>query len=61
MTREQAQAELAGTWIFKEKGGMIALRDVTLIEAVQAYEAEQTLEQREPVANTPTIHAWPAL
>lgn len=61
MTREQARRELEGTWIFKDVNGMIALRDVELIQAVEAYEAEQALGRREPVSSIPTPHAWPAL
>lgn len=60
MTREQARRELEGTWVFKEVNGMIALRDVGLIQAVEAYEAEQVLGRREP-SSIPTPHAWPAL
>ncbi len=61
MTREQALSELAGTWIYKEIDGMIALREVALIEAVQAHVAEHTLQQSEPVTPTPASHAWPTL
>lgn len=45
MTREQARKQLEGTWMFKEVNGMIALRDVDLIEAVQAYEERNVLEE----------------
>ncbi len=61
MTREQARRELEGTWVFKEADGMIALRDVELIQAVEAYEAEGALGRREPVSSLSTPHAWPAL
>ena len=40
MTREEAFKELGGTWRFTEVGGKIALREVALIEAVAAREAE---------------------
>ena len=60
MTREQARRELEGTWVFKEADGMIALRDVELIQAVEAYEAEGALGRREP-SSLSTPHAWPAL
>ena len=61
MTREQAQCELEGTWIFKEVDGMIALRDVALIEAVKTYAGEHGTQQREPATSTPTPQAWPTL
>lgn len=60
MTREQAIRELEGTWVFKEVNGMIALRDVELIQAVDMYEAERALGWREP-SSIPASHAWPAL
>lgn len=61
MTQEQAKRELEGTWIFKETNGMIALRDVALIEAVKAYVAGNASEQREAVSPTRAPHAWPTL
>ncbi len=61
MTREQALSELHGTWIFKETDGMIALREVALIEAVHAHQVEHALQQSEPVTPTPASHAWPTL
>jgi hypothetical protein len=41
MTRAVAKRILAGTWLFREIDGAIALREVTLTQAVRTH--EQTL------------------
>lgn len=61
MTREQALMELEGTWMFREVDGMIALRDVTLIEAVKTHERELSFQQRDLVSDVSVLQAWPTL
>lgn len=61
MTREQALAELKGTWMFKEVDGSIALRESTLIRAVQDHENRVAFEQRELIPQKPAIPVWPSL
>ncbi|ADI14484.1 hypothetical protein [Truepera radiovictrix] len=39
MTQREAKAKLAGTWSFAQVGGAIALRERSLVEAVQAHRA----------------------
>ena len=52
MTKEQARKELEGTWKFELVGGKVALREVTLIEAVTRHaarsEAKPSLPTRRP-------------
>lgn len=61
MTREQALKELEGTWMFKEVDGNIALRNITLIEAVQAHENQMVFEGVEVIPQKPATPSWPSL
>lgn len=43
MTRKEARAALAEIWRFNQVSGLIELREVTLIKAVQGFEASRAV------------------
>jgi hypothetical protein len=58
MTQQEARAKLAGTWAFTQVGGAIVLRELSLIDAVQAYRTLTPRLSLEAACSTETTRGF---